>query len=60
MKMGNDYFTIIALAFFYFYCFTLKYSVREWIKEYNWKSVLDEQKREKQQRLKDEMNMFKI
>jgi len=60
MKMENNFLTIIALAFFYFYCFTLKYSVRDWIKEYNWQLVLDKQKREKQQRLKDEMNMFKI
>ncbi|MEE9430986.1 MAG: hypothetical protein V3V16_08105 [Melioribacteraceae bacterium] len=44
LKMGNNFFLIIALAFFYLYCFMLKYSVTDWIKEYNWKLVLDEQK----------------
>lgn len=58
MKIDIFFIIIISIAFFYFYCFMLKYSVRDWIKEYNLQLVLNEQKREKQQRLRDEMNVF--
>lgn len=30
-------FMLIPLTLFYFFCFMLKFSVRDWIAEYNWK-----------------------
>ena len=50
LGITEEYFSIIlivTLALFYFYCFVIRMSVREWIKEYNWAQQLEEQKREK-------------
>lgn len=35
---------------FYFYCFLIKYSVDEWIREYNWNQQLIEQRKEQEEK----------
>ena len=45
----SEYLSIIlmvSLLLFYFYCFVIKMSIREWIRTYNWTQQLEEQKRE--------------
>jgi hypothetical protein len=38
--------SMLSLSLFYFYCFLLKYSVREWLNEYRWRKKLEEQRKE--------------
>ena len=46
---------LIPLAFFYFYCYLIKYEVDKWIGEYNWHQERLQQKIEKEERIKNEM-----
>jgi hypothetical protein len=38
---------------YYFYCFIIKFSVDEWIREYNWNQQLIEQRREREEKKKE-------
>ena len=44
---------LILLAPFYFFCFMIKFSVDEWIREYNWNQQLIEQRNEQEEKKKD-------
>jgi len=46
--LGYAYGLIILILFapFYFFCFLIKFSVDEWIREYNWEQQLIEQRKE--------------
>ena len=46
---------LIPLAFFYFYCYLIKYEVDKWIGEYNWHQERLQQKKEREERIKNEM-----
>jgi uncharacterized protein YacL len=51
MPLGitHEYLSIIlmvSLLLFYFYCFVIKMSIREWIRTYNWTQQLEDQKQE--------------
>lgn len=46
---------LIPLGIFYFYCYLLKFAVDDWIREYSWKMHLAEQRREKEERIKNQM-----
>jgi len=35
---------------FYFYCFLIKFSVDEWIREYNWNQQLIEQRKQQEEK----------
>ncbi len=43
---------LILLAPFYFFCFIIKFSVEEWIREYNWNQQLIEQRKEHEEKKK--------
>jgi hypothetical protein len=38
---------------FYFYSFLIKFSVDEWIREYNWNQELIEQRKEQEEKKKE-------
>ncbi len=38
---------------FYLYCFLIKFSVDEWIREYNWEQQLAEQRKESEEKKKE-------
>ena len=44
---------LLPIVLFYLYCFLLKYSVDNWLREYNWEQQLVEQRKEREQREKD-------
>ncbi len=44
---------LLPIVLFYLYCFLLKYSVDNWMREYNWEQQLVEQRKEREQREKD-------
>ncbi len=44
---------LLPIVPFYLYCFLIKYSVDNWLREYNWELQLFEQRKEKAQRDKD-------
>ncbi|MDY0082207.1 MAG: hypothetical protein RBR74_03385 [Ignavibacteriaceae bacterium] len=46
---------LIPLAFFYFYCYLIKYEVDKWISQYNWYQERLQQKKEYEERKKNEM-----
>lgn len=46
---------LIPLAFFYFYCYLIKYEVDKWIGEYNWHQERLQQKKEYEERMNNEM-----
>lgn len=46
---------LIPLAFFYFYCYLIKYEVDKWISKYNWNQERIQQKKEAEERIKNEM-----
>ena len=46
---------LIPLAFFYFYCYLIKYEVDKWIGDYNWHQERLQQKEEREERIKNEM-----
>lgn len=46
---------LLSLLSFYIYCFLIKYAVDEWIRKYYWTKQLEEQKKAREQRRKDEM-----
>jgi hypothetical protein len=46
---------LIPLGIFYFYCFIIKFSVAQWIKDYNWHKQLEEQRKESEEKKKDLM-----
>lgn len=43
---------LVPFIFYYFYCFLIRLSVNQWIKDYNWHIYYEEQKREDDQRKK--------
>lgn len=47
---------LVPVILFYFYCFLLKYSVEDWLKEYYAHEQYEEQKRESAKRKQDEIN----
>ena len=53
--LGFAYGFIILILFapFCFFCFLIKFSVEEWIREYNFAQVLIEQRKEKEAREKE-------
>ena len=53
--LGIAYGLIILILFapFYFFCFIIKFSVDEWIREYNWNQQLIEQKKEWEEKKKE-------
>lgn len=46
---------LIPLAFFYFYCYLIKYEVDKWIGDYNWHQERLQQKKEYEERMNNEM-----
>lgn len=46
---------LIPLAFFYFYCYIIKYEVDKWLGEYNWQQERLQLKKETEDRIKNEM-----
>lgn len=46
---------LIPLGIFYFYCYLIKFAVDDWIRKYNWKMQLEKQRREKEERIKNEL-----
>lgn len=46
-------FLLIPFIFFYFYCLLLRLSVNQWIKDYNWHTYYEEQKKESISRKND-------
>lgn len=48
---------LIPLAFFYFYCYLIKYEVDKWIGDYNWHQERLQQKKEREERIKNEMKL---
>jgi hypothetical protein len=46
---------LIPLAFFYFYCYLIKYEVDKWIADYSWHQERLRQKKETEDRIKNEM-----
>ena len=38
-----------SIGFFYLYCFTIKYAVKNWLKQHNWLIYLEEQKKQKEE-----------
>lgn len=46
---------LIPLIFFYFYCYLIKYEVDKWIGEYSWHQERLQQKKERDERIKNEM-----
>lgn len=46
---------LIPLAFFYFYCYLIKYEVDKWLADYNWYQERLQQKKETEERIKNEM-----
>lgn len=46
---------LIPMIFFYFYCYLIKYEVDKWIGEYNWHQERLQQKKEREERIKNEM-----
>ncbi len=53
--LGFAYGLIILILFapFYFFCFMIKFSVDDWIKEYNWSQELLQQRNEKEEKAKE-------
>lgn len=52
LGISGEYFSIallVSLGLFYLYCFIIRMSVNEWIREYNWSNELQKQKKEKEQ-----------
>jgi hypothetical protein len=54
--LGFAYGLIILILFapFYFFCFLIKFSVDEWIREYNWEQQLIQQRNEEEERKRNE------
>ena len=52
--LGFAYGFIIFIPFapFYFFCFLIKFSVDDWIREYNWSQELLEQRKEQEEKQK--------
>jgi hypothetical protein len=48
--MGFLFFLILP---FYLFCFFIKFSVDEWIREYNWEQQLIEQRKEEVEKQKE-------
>ncbi len=46
---------IVPFAFFYFYCVIIRFSVNEWVKDYNWHIYYEEQRKETTQQIQDEL-----
>jgi len=46
---------LIPFIFFYFFCLLVRLAVNQWIKQYNWHTYYEEQKRDDAQREKDWM-----
>ena len=46
---------LIPLAFFYFYCYLIKYEVDKWIGDYNWHQERLQQKKEYEELMNNEM-----
>ncbi|MFZ1518775.1 MAG: hypothetical protein WAU11_08370 [Ignavibacteriaceae bacterium] len=46
---------LIPLAFFYFYCYIIKFEVDKWLSDYNWYQERMQQKKEREKRIKNEM-----
>lgn len=55
--IGNEVVIVmlVIMAPFYFFCFLIKFSVEEWIREYNWAQQLAEQRKEKEEKLKESL-----
>lgn len=46
---------LIPLGLFYLYCYLIKFAVDDWIRTYNWKMELEKQRREKEERIKNQL-----
>lgn len=46
---------LIPLAFFYFYCYLIKFEVDKWLAEYNWHQERIQQKKDTEERIKNEI-----
>ena len=46
---------LIPLGLFYLYCYLIKFAVDDWIRKYNWKLQLEKQRREKEERINNEL-----
>jgi len=46
---------LIPLAFFYFYCYLIKFEVDKWLADYSWDQERLQQKKETEERIKKEM-----
>ncbi len=46
---------LIPLAFFYFYCYLIKFEVDKWLADYSWHQERLQQKKETEDRIKNEM-----
>jgi hypothetical protein len=55
--LGYAYGLIILILFapFYFFCFLIKFSVDEWIREYNWEQQLIEQRKEWEEKKNEDL-----
>lgn len=49
---------LIPIGLFYFYCYLIKFSVAKWIKDYNWRKQLEEQRRESEEKKKGLLSWF--
>lgn len=46
---------LIPLAFFYFYCYLIKFEVHKWLADYNWHQERIQQKKGTEERIKNEI-----
>ncbi len=44
---------LLPIIPFYFYCFIIKFSVEDWLREYTWEQQLVEQRREGEEKKKE-------
>jgi hypothetical protein len=52
-NIANIIWLPVFMVPFYFFCFLIKYSIDEWIREYNWNQQLIEQRKEQEEKSKE-------